>query len=268
MVTYGEASQFATTLNYYGRETRGPCCTTMQFRFNIRGTPRSPWNLSAAHVFADSFVSHHGLACTREVTTSVVKCFLTQMKTLRKEYLKGPSTIKKRRYNRKHDVSWVMHVHLIKVLNMFCKLFFRQLEMVNRHPLLRTHVNLLEHLGIDGMSSDESDHEEARHDRVAGSWAATYSVLTPQWRAWELAPWLHILDVAYVIVRRAGAELQGDYPQNRLYDERSIRYSNSLKFVDALPINVYDPQWLEANNNICQVDNSYYSFVHTNEFIW
>ena len=62
------------------------------------------------------------------------------------------------------------------------------------------------------MSSDESDHEEARHDRVAGSRAATYSVLTPQWRARELAPWLHVLDAAYVIVRRAGAELQGDYP--------------------------------------------------------
>jgi hypothetical protein len=45
-------------INSWNSEVK-ECCTVDQFRLHFNGTPRSPWNFSAARVFTDHFLRTH-----------------------------------------------------------------------------------------------------------------------------------------------------------------------------------------------------------------
>lgn len=93
---------------------------------------------------------------------------------------------------------------------------------------------MLEELGPEGMSSDDSDRED--RDLVR------YRTRSPPWRADAVTRWLRMFDTISRIFR--GETGAGSNPR--------IRNSTSSKsdrkgFVPGLPINVYDPSWLESD---------------------
>lgn len=97
---------------------------------------------------------------------------------------------------------------------------------------------MLEQLGVDGMSSDESGKEDNQLE---------YKILIPGWRASEVAPWLRIFDTIHNIFRTAGdpQALRGSFPHRRMLTQKK---SSSKKIVPALPSNAYDKIWISREN--------------------
>ena len=152
------------------------------------------------------------------------------------------------------------------------KMFHRRLQIAQQHPELQTHVHVLERLGIDGMSSDESDLEELSEHRHARIENPRFYVLRPRWRSPVLSAWLHVFDSMHMISRRSLlGPSRGAYPHLRIDNAESPRYSTSQAFVRDLPINAYDAQWI-ANKTGCDYSvrpNRYwnYDFSHSNDLL-
>ncbi|KAF9492484.1 hypothetical protein BDN71DRAFT_1497472 [Pleurotus eryngii] len=125
----------------------GDCCTVDDFRVDLIGPPRSLWNTSAANVFVHVFEAFTGVELDWQMVRTA---FFTWLKTLKQEYKLSKkskreqqnSFIQKRRKMRKRT------------------LFTQRHETVLHDHRLHKHIALLNRLGVDGMSSDESDGEE------------------------------------------------------------------------------------------------------------
>ena len=118
---------------------------------------------------------------------------------------------------------------------------------------------MLEELGVDGMSSDESDTEDGD---------IQYHILSPQWRSRLVSGWLRMFDTIHRLFRRNGsaAASRGNYPCNR---KTTHRKSNSIKFVAGLPVNAYNEEWI-ANNPMRKYDlrsRESYEFIHNEDLI-
>ncbi|KAJ7444118.1 hypothetical protein B0H11DRAFT_1747655, partial [Mycena galericulata] len=201
------------------------------FRFDIGSTRSSPWNKSAARVFADLTIRQLGLPNTVEMYEAIRHAFTAHLDTIirrHKESLKpGPQQAqhksKHRRQTRKYE------------------LFHRRRYIAYMFKPFRRHIDMLEHLGIDGMSSDESETEDIGEDEHI-----QYHILSPQWRAGRVAPWVRTFDSIHNILRKSGESQTtcGSFPRNRKMVNRK---STSIKFVAGLPINTYDPEWMERD---------------------
>ena len=66
-------------------------------------------------------------------------------------------------------------------------------------PLLRCHVDMLERVGVEGMSSDESDTEEAIGNAYVRRNNTRYRAKQPVWQAIILDAWLRVFDTCYVL---------------------------------------------------------------------
>lgn len=128
---------------------------------------------------------------------------------------------------------------------------------------------MLERLGVQGMSSDESDREELPRNPRARLETPHFYVHSPRWRATRLTTWLHIFDAAHTVYRRSGeAGLRGAYPRLRVQNMENPVFSSSKKFVRGLPLNAYDQQWLASRNDVpftIQPAMERYDFDHDNE---
>lgn len=113
------------------------------------------------------------------------------------------------------------------------QLYYRRLHAVKIHPDLRRHIQFLEDLGVDGMSSDESNIEN--QSRV-------YVVLKKTWRASGVTLWLRDLDSVHLSLRvtNTGRVMRGNWPHERRDSSRvSVRDP-----VHSLPTNFYATEWL------------------------
>jgi hypothetical protein len=107
---------------------------------------------------------------------------------------------------------------------------------------------MLEELGTEGMSSDESDRGDG--DLVR------YRIRSPEWRADAVTTWLRMIDTISRIFRKeTGA---GSNPRIR---NSTNQKSDSKGFVPGLPINVYDRSWLESDSrrkyDMCPAQETY-----------
>lgn len=59
------------------------CCTVESFRINLKGPPKSPWNISAARVFARSYIHRHQLDSDPKTLLAISQCATTRIKSLR-----------------------------------------------------------------------------------------------------------------------------------------------------------------------------------------
>jgi hypothetical protein len=110
---------------------------------------------------------------------------------------------------------------------------------------------ILQQLGVDGMSDDESDVEELQLDPQTRQRAPRYFVIRPVWRAKMLTPWLQIFDSVHILLRRMNNDhSQGTYPRQRIYNYRPQRFSRAKRYVSHLPLNAYDEHWLSTMYNI------------------
>lgn len=120
------------------------------------------------------------------------------------------------------------------------QLFNRRLRIANLHPELEKHIEILQKLGVNGMSSDESDKEELGNNADAQYETLHYHVLAPQWRAPNLSFWLSQFDAAHTVNRRTSpGGYRGAWPRMRSQNEQDPQISPSTGFVPNLPANVY-----------------------------
>jgi hypothetical protein len=101
---------------------------------------------------------------------------------------------------------------------------------------------MLEDLGVDGMSSDE---EEEVGDGIQ------YRILAPKWRSPMLTPWLRIFDILYQHNRleNNSNDKRGAFPRRRVAPP-VWTWSTSKRFVSGLPINAYRTEWLEEQFDV------------------
>ena len=121
---------------------------------------------------------------------------------------------------------------------------------------------MLKELGVDGMSSDETD---------VGDPIGQKRILIKDWRNSNLTIWLRTFDEVYMRRREkpVGEEdLRGNLPHIRT---PSDKHSQSSKVVRGLPINAYEPEWLERLHPLDYADvdpkPTPYRFLHDNSVI-
>lgn len=136
------------------------------------------------------------------------------------------------------------------------------------NPYLRYHEPIIRHLGIDGMSSDESDREE--HEELARANALTddkiyprYTIRVPRWRADELSPWLHDIDMVNIENRANMGTFRGSLPRLREAPAGGPIPSTNYTFVPGLPVNAYKRTWLQRMDpHVVEVKPQAYNFTH------
>ncbi|KAJ6562035.1 hypothetical protein B0H19DRAFT_873242, partial [Mycena capillaripes] len=220
------------------------------FRFDVLGTSHSAWNKSAARVFADFTIRQLCLPNTVEMFGALSRAFSAHLATIIRRYrlsLKPRAEqlhikIQSRRQTRKYQRRYL--AYMFKSLNR--------------------HIDMLERLGIDGMSSDESETEIADEEHHT-----QYQILAPLWRARELAAWLRMFDSIHNIFRRSGDSLasRGAFPHRRKVGQKR---STNIKFVPGLPINVYDQEWItkDAKRKYdLRPSSEHYDFSHDPDII-
>jgi hypothetical protein len=117
-------------------------------------------------------------------------------------------------------------------------LFQRRREIVKSFGSLSNHITILDALGPDGMSSDESvvDLDMPK---------PSYTVIKPDWRHPDLHNWLKLFDQLHHRnhVDSWFTDKRGAFPHIRTGSQKV----HKKKHVPAgLPINAYDPKWLES----------------------
>ena len=129
---------------------------------------------------------------------------------------------------------------------------------------------MIQRLGIDGMSSDESDYGELTRNPPARTRPPRYYVLQPLWRHSSLSSWLETFDVVYCIIRRLGFRRRGAYARQRQQNATRVRYSASKSFVPGLSISAYSDNWLAGRKDLDFLifpSPEPYSFIHDPEVI-
>ncbi|KAJ7627895.1 hypothetical protein B0H17DRAFT_963108 [Mycena rosella] len=199
------------------------------FRFDVLGTPNSPWNKSAVRIFADFTIHQLCLPNTIEMFNGIRGAFTAHLETIIRRYKHAqlPQAeqacieSEQRRHSRKYQ------------------LFHQRRYLAYTFGPLQRHIAMLEHLGVDGMSSDESQTE------VFGE-QPQYFILSPLWRSQDIAGWFRMFDSLHNILRRSGEvySAAGSFPRRRKVTQKK---SKSIKFVPGLPENVYDTRWIESD---------------------
>ena len=124
------------------------------------------------------------------------------------------------------------------------KLYRRRHKTLASHPLLRLHLSMLESLGPDAMSDDESDREDAvqlNGDYRKDQSLPSFDVVVPIWRSSLVTEWLISIDVLYVKLMRSSDKLRGCFPHIRRRNYHSV--NKEAKCVKGLPVNAYDTEW-------------------------
>jgi hypothetical protein len=96
----------------------------------------------------------------------------------------------------------------------------------------------LDKLGVNGMSSDESDIDPSTNQM-------RYVVVKPDWRHPDLHNWLRIFDQLHHRGHLSSwsNDKRGAFPHIRVGSQKVHRNANASH---RLPVNAYDPQWLEG----------------------
>ena len=110
-VNQEELDAFAASWNLDDGLTCRPCCGPDYFRFDLTGRPRSPWNKSAARVFASDFMSSYQVP--KRTFGDTMEAFFVRIKSLQAQYrlqVKGPTMLmlaraRRRREYQKYSVS-------------------------------------------------------------------------------------------------------------------------------------------------------------------
>ncbi|KAI6003561.1 hypothetical protein EDC04DRAFT_2523169, partial [Pisolithus marmoratus] len=154
----------------------GPCCTVDNFSVDLQGYAHSEWNRSAAQVFAVEYLKRY--KGQNHMLEFVAEAWLT--------WCRENKVISKSR----------------KALHQRCQrkqeLYKRRLDTACQYANIKDQaVHIVQSLGLDGMSSDESDHEG--HNREA-----TYYILDKDWCSRRITAWLQLLDALHLRLQYLG----------------------------------------------------------------
>jgi hypothetical protein len=219
-------------------------CSAEALRPDLNSPPGTPWNKSVTEVFVQSFLSAGFFECTEPDT--IAKAFSVHLRTLREQYVsqhlspeaRAERSKKAGRAERKRNVS--ANFKQVFPLNAIHQLFHRRRSVAIKYPELRHHVDVISSFGVDGMSSDESDHE---------SGVPRYRILQKSWRNPRVTPWLRIFDAIHLHSRWGpiGRVTAGSKPHTRVV---STEVDDTHPAVTHLPKNAYDTAWLDGLSEV------------------
>ncbi|OSC96551.1 hypothetical protein PYCCODRAFT_1378950 [Trametes coccinea BRFM310] len=237
----------AEEVKNYDRRRDGHCCTTDRFRPDLNGTPASEWNKSCITVFAQSFVDSDEYECGD--IPAIKKMFQTHLRHLARKYrrdISGEENKKRLRKQANRDE---------RKRNLYNRRYTAALS----YTALKPHVAMLERLGVNGMSSDESCVE---NDVVH------YEILVKRWRHPALTSWLRTFDAVYRKLRfsETNRTTRGAPVHWR---QVTTRVDNSRAAVHGLPKNAYNPDWLTTLQDMdledLAMEEDAYPFTHPPE---
>ncbi|KAI0367548.1 hypothetical protein BV20DRAFT_1037610 [Pilatotrama ljubarskyi] len=218
------------------------CCDKENFKIDISNGALNRWNTSASMVFARAFVECGRFDCDDQEL--IAEAFRTHVRTLRKnflrqaeeEHVRKTAEKKARREQRKST------------------LFYRRRRVAAKYSQLKPHLPMLEQLGIDGMSSDESDEDS--------NGCKLFRILAKSWRPDRVTAWLRGFDAVDALTRDAQSS-RGNQPRRRAV---SSKVDDSRAAVKGLPKNAYNPVWYAklgdfVREALCRSEDTY-SFEH------
>lgn len=125
--------------------TTPPCCSISTFRFDILGFPKSPWNLSAARVFCQSFIPQ--AERDPETIKAITSAFLSRVKALKQDYKAAQGTsaarTKNARIDRRNARKYLVCKILLKVVYLLTPPCFKVISTTTQHS--KTHSSLTRH---------------------------------------------------------------------------------------------------------------------------
>ncbi|KAH9057790.1 hypothetical protein EDB87DRAFT_1564728, partial [Lactarius vividus] len=198
------------------------------FMVDIAGLPRSPWNIAAGRVFADHFIQKMGYNDMPEKRQEIERAFTSHIRSLRsRRKREGLPQIERASEKSKHS-------------RQQCKyqLFQRRREIAKLFDPLTKHLGVLDTLGPDGMSLDEFLVDPDKQQLM-------YTVAKPDWRHPGLHNWLKVFDQLHHRnhVNSWSLDKRGAFPHIRA---GSQKVHKKVHVPTCLPINAYDPKWLEG----------------------
>ncbi|KAI6095262.1 hypothetical protein F5141DRAFT_1068513, partial [Pisolithus sp. B1] len=163
------------------------------FSVDLQGYVHSKWNRSAAQVFAMEYLKHY--KGKNHMLEFMAEAWLTWVAGMKAQY----------KHLQQDKVLYKCH------LNTAC-----QYANIKDQAIC-----IVQSLGLDGMSSNESDHEGHNGE-------ATYYILDKDWHSQCITAWLWLLDALHLC----------------------LRYSESVRAaVRELPSDFYSHNWYQAQNN-------------------
>ncbi|KII88035.1 hypothetical protein PLICRDRAFT_176778 [Plicaturopsis crispa FD-325 SS-3] len=235
------------------------CCTPVNFRIDLINGPHSPWNQSAARVFANDFIARYEIARTLDTLLNIQKHFYTCVKGLKAKLKRRSQTAEERRRERVRNASTG------RKRSLFYRRLDTALDQSRFGTRLSRHVPMLEQLGPDGMSSDEGEGDDLDVEDQGGT--QVFKIYEPRFRSTAVRVWLRTLDSIHSFTRRISDDKRGTWPRTRIsqYDvEGNTRRSTRTRFVPGLPINAYDQDWLESRGDrefVVRPSNEEYDFT-------
>jgi hypothetical protein len=166
-------STFATEWKRIGQGAKACDATPADFMIDVAGLPRSPWNISVAWVFSNHFIRKMRYNDTPEMQKAIEKAFTNRIRSLKsrrkKEGLSQAERAVERSQHaqrqRKYQVNLSVLVRAslhLKLLSTM-KLFQRRRNIAKLVRPLSEHLGILDALGDDGMSTDESVIDSDTH---------------------------------------------------------------------------------------------------------
>ncbi|KAH9037590.1 hypothetical protein EDB85DRAFT_1888287 [Lactarius pseudohatsudake] len=222
---YGNApssSQLSTFIAEWestGHGAKACEATCINFMIHLAGNPKSLWNKTACND-------------TPEMQKSIEKAFTTRVKSLKCQ-LKRDALPQAEKAVERSKHSQKQHKY---------KLFQHHREIAKYYSPLTKHLGLLDTLGVNGMSSDESAVD-------ADTTRVTYTIIKPSWRHSLLHNWLKVFDQLHHQnhINSWSTDKHGTFAH---IHTGSHKVHETVHAPPHLPINAYDPKWLESRETL------------------
>jgi hypothetical protein len=216
---------------------------------DIAGTPKSSWNISAGRVFTSYIIKKMGYNDVEEIQNGVEKAFYTRFKSLKLCHKKD-RLLQAERVVEKSKHSWYQRKYQV-IFTLFPRrpwylpaeqLFQHCHETAKQYGPLLQHLGVLDALGADGMSSDESDTDPTTGQRK-------YTVIKPDWRHPDLHNWLAVFDQFhhYGHLNSWSNDRRGAFAHVHAGSQKIHKEAHPPLH---LPVNAYDQQWLEGRETM------------------
>lgn len=219
-VTMAESQAYSAEhlrLHSEGRPSR-PSTTAQDFRIDIAGLPRGPWNKSAVDVFIPHFAQSRSeiIQVNSDRWITIREQALNRIQSLKAAYVEKQrgvqysSNIKKsRRGAQRKEKVCIFHTFILSVTESLLQRFHRRLKGAIHFNVAQVHINMLRRFGPAGMSSDESDWYTP-DEGPSSERCPRYYIHRPQWRNHQVVTfWLRIFDSLYQMYGNSKTDRRG-----------------------------------------------------------
>lgn len=149
-VSAEEADNYAILWNTDNGLSAPDCCDKDNFRYDVLGSPKSPWNRSAARVFVKAFEEWAGVELDQETTMEAVATWIKSLRQARRQSLlsrtqQEQEKCRARRQGRKRSVECFFDLHRVFESLFYCINSFFKCDLVllsNTHYFANTYLYL------------------------------------------------------------------------------------------------------------------------------